>query len=71
MFKEGAADTPNTRRSGAGGISARGDMEQVEALSESDVSVSSVENLHRSFQFGGSDHLRKVSRVVKLSSNTR
>ena len=70
-FKEGAVDTPKSIRLEAGVISSRGDMARVEALSKSDVSFSSVENLHRSFQFGGSDPFRTASRVVRFSSSTR
>ena len=67
----GAAGTPKPRRSEGEGVVAGGDISHVEALSRSDVSVSSVECLQRSFQLGGSEPFRTASRVVKLSSNTR
>ena len=67
----GAAGTPKPRRSEGEGVAAGGDIAHVEALRRSDVSVSSVECLQRSFQLGGSEPFRIASRVVKLSSNTR
>ena len=68
---EGSAEvtsgTPNPRRSGTRGIAAGGDMAQVEDLIKPDKSVSSVENLQRSLQFGGLDPFLTA---LKLSSKS-
>ena len=70
-FKEGTADTPKPRRLGDRGTLAGGSKTQVEDFSKSDVLVNFVENLCRSFQFGGSCPFRTPSRVVKLLLRTR